>query len=191
MIHELRAYDLKPGSGPDYLAMFVRQGMGAVTRHLPMAGYWLTDSGALNRLYHLWIYRDLEERTAARAGLARDRDWNDDFVPRAFPLIVRQRNVLMSLTAGSDAMARAQAERRAHHPNLGADTPIFAAGLQCLTERDAAGNEDGASLIARWRAISGDEPGRVLSLWQGDGLGLAERFRRHELLRPIAASPLR
>ena len=32
MIHELRAYDLKPGSGPDYLAMFVRQGMGAVTR---------------------------------------------------------------------------------------------------------------------------------------------------------------
>lgn len=191
MIHELRAYDLKPGSGPDYLALFMQRGMGAVTRHLPMAGYWLTDSGALNRLYHLWIYADLAERAAARALLAADRDWNEGFVPRGFPLILRQQNVLMQLVEGSDAIAGAEAGRRRQHPDLPSDRPIFAETLQCLTAgRAGAAVRGGGSLIARWQVISGEAPGTEMALWQGGGLDVAARFDRHELLRPISCSPL-
>ena len=75
MIFELRAYDLIPGKAPDYIDLFRKDGVQYVTRHLPMGGYWLTDSGMLNRLYHLWIYESLEERMECRAGLATDADW--------------------------------------------------------------------------------------------------------------------
>ena len=133
MIHELRVYDLRPGTGPEYLSLFLQHGLGAVTRHLPLAGYWLTESGTLNRLYHLWIYTDLAERDAARAGLAEDQAWNERFVPRGFPLIQRQHNMFMELISGSDDIRRAEAGRRRHHPDRAAGASIFADSVQSLT----------------------------------------------------------
>lgn len=185
-IHELRAYDLRPGAGPDYLALFLRHGIGPVTRHLPLAGYWLTDTGALNRLYHLWIYADLDERAAARTVLAADREWTEGFVPRGFPLILRQRNMLMRRVGGTTAVAAVEAARRTHHPCH--EGPLFAETAQCLTAGPVAAE---AAPVARWRVVSGEAPGRELALWHGDGLGFAERYDRHEVLRPVACSPLR
>ena len=189
MLHELRAYDLRPGAGPGYLALFLEAGIGAVTRHLPMAGYWLTDTGALNRLYHLWIYESLAERAAARLALGQDADWTEGFVPRGFPLILRQQNALMELVEGSPALAAAERERRAHHPNLGPGAAVFAATTQALTEGPARPD---APLVGRWRVISGAGPGRLVTLWSGaDPLASAPGALRHEVLRPLSCSPLR
>ncbi|WP_434287759.1 NIPSNAP family protein [Celeribacter sp. SCSIO 80788] len=188
MIHELRAYDLKPGTGPAYLALFMRQGMGAVTRHLPMAGYWLTDTGALNRLYHLWIYESLEERAAARVGLGADRDWTEGFVPEGFPMIVTQRNMLMERLEGGAMLDAAEVGRKTHHPNA-PEVPVFAEGMQSLTfGADAACDQP---LVGRWRVISGETLGEIVTLWGGDPMASAKGATRHEILRPISVSPLR
>ncbi|WP_171060873.1 NIPSNAP family protein [Poseidonocella sp. HB161398] len=192
MFHELRIYDLVPGKAPDYLELFRKNGVQHVTRHLPLAGYWLTDSGALNRIYHLWIYASLEERAAARAGLARDRDWNEGFVPAGFPLIVRQENLLMRCEASSPLLDLVAAARRQAHPPDAQGTPMFGERLLTLAEGDgaAAGEQ-----LGRWRAVSGAAPGRVLSLFAHapgeDPFATAEGAARHEILRPLALSPLR
>ncbi|MGB0748733.1 MAG: NIPSNAP family protein [Magnetospiraceae bacterium] len=193
MLYELRAYDLTPGMGPAYLDLFRKQGLQYVTCHLPMGGYWLTDSGALNRLYHLWIYADLEERLACRASLATDKDWNETFVPKGFPLIQAQRNRLMVLEAGSDAFASIKESRQESHAAQTEDTPMFAAGYLCLTESDVTLPHEGA-LLGQWRVISGEDPGKIITLSRlvgatppPPGAGV----QRSELLRSASFSPLK
>ena len=191
MLHELRIYDLRPGAVPAYADLFRVRGLPHVTRHLPMVGYWATDSGALNRLYHLWVYDSLAERDTCRAGLAADPDWMQGFVPEGFALIRRQQNLLLRLEAGSPAMDRAVAARQTHRPAVAPATPLFAPGRMSLVE-SPAGPEDGTR-IARWRVISGDRPGRSLALHahgEGDPFATAAGTTRHEILRAFSFSPL-
>lgn len=191
MLYELRAYDLKPGTGPVYLEQFRKAGIQFVTRHLPMAGYWLTDSGALNRLYHLWVYASLEERLACRAGLVTDRDWNDGFVPQGFPLIVAQKNRIMRLQAGSPMLERVVENRKTTHPAHGDDTPMFTPDYLSLTIGGAPGAS--AVMLGRWEVISGETPGEIITLFRhgaDDPLATGSGAARHELMRALTGSPL-
>lgn len=192
MIYELRAYDLLPGKGPEYLDLFRRDGVQYVTRHLPMGGYWLTDSGMLNRLYHLWIYDSLDERLACRASLAEDADWNRRFVPKGFPLIVSQRNMLMELETGSEPLDAVVAARKVVHPGQAKDDPMFAPAYLSLTESGPLNTQ--TDLLGRWRVISGEDPGAVITLYRheaDDPFSTATGVGRHEMLRALACSPLR
>lgn len=193
MIFELRAYDLVPGKGPEYLDLFRRNGVQYVTRHLPMGGYWLTDSGALNRLYHLWIYENLDERLACRASLAQDAEWGQEFVPKGFALILSQRNMLMELLEGSGDLDTVLARRTACHAGQGEDDPMFAPDYLSLVAGEAA--PAGSPMLARWRVVSGETPGQVLTLFRHGGgddpFATAPGAERHELLRALSFSPLR
>ena len=192
MFHELRVYDLVPGRAQDYLEIFRTEGVPHVTRHLPMAGYWLTDTGALNRIYHLWIYASLEERAAARVGLGGDRDWTQGFVPKGFPLIVRQENMLMCCEQSSPLLDGVVAARGTQHAVQSRDVPMFGDRLLSLTFGPGASGE---GLIGRWRVLSGAAPGAVVSLYGHDAgsdpFACAEGAEQHELLRPLSLSPLR
>ena len=192
MIFELRAYDLIAGKGPEYLDLFRRDGVQYVTRHLPMGGYWLTDSGMLNRLYHLWIYESLDERLACRAGLAGDAEWNQRFVPKGFPLILSQANMLMEQLEGSDALSAVVASRKDVHAGQSADDPMFAPDYLSLTVGEMRSEE--AELLGRWRVLSGEVPGAVVTLYchaGSDPFVTAKGTERHELLRSLSCSPLR
>ena len=188
MIHELRAYDLQAGKAVAYLDLFKRAGVGYVTRHLPLAGYWMTESGALNRIYHLWIYRDLAERAEARVGLGVDRDWTEEFMPEGFPLIISQQTSLMRCDFASPELTAAVENRNAHHPN-DPEGPLFADSLLALTF-----GQPGPASIGKWTVQSGRNVGQTVSLHRVDP---ASPFREasgaqsHELLRPMALSPLR
>lgn len=191
MLYELRAYDLVAGKGPEYLDLFCRDGVQYVTRHLPMAGYWLTDSGALNRLYHLWLYESLEERLACRAGLAADQDWNGRFVPQGFPLILSQRNMIMENLETSPALEKVVRDRIQTHAAIAPGVPIFAERYQSLVFGTA---KTSAELVGKWRVISGENPGEIVSLYAhaaSNPLATGAGSDRHELLRPISVSPLR
>ncbi len=190
MLYELRAYDLVPGKGPEYLDLFCKDGVQYVTRHLPMAGYWLTDSGALNRLYHLWIYENLDERLACRSGLAADQDWNGRFVPKGFPLILSQKNMIMDIQESTSVLEEVTRNRFQTHMAIGPGTSIFADGYQSLVF--GAPDVDG-ELVGKWRVISGENPGEVVRLYShrsSDPLATGAGADRHELLRPISLSPL-
>ncbi|MCP1198339.1 NIPSNAP family protein [Notoacmeibacter sp. MSK16QG-6] len=188
MLYELRIYDLKAGSAPAYLDLFVRRGIGAVTRHLPLGGYWLAESGPLNRLYHLWIYESLSERDQCRRQLAADDEWVEGFVPEGFAMIVSQTNLLMSRTGKSAALDAVEASRRQTHRNLGVGEPTMATSFQYLT-REAVQIED--QHIAQWRIVSGHWPGQFMTLHGGSAFASVGQPLSHILLRPISCSPLR
>ncbi|APZ50518.1 NIPSNAP family protein [Salipiger abyssi] len=192
MFYELRVYDLVAGRGPEYLELFRTVGVPHVTRHLPMAGYWLTDTGALNRIYHMWIYASLEERAAARVGLGTDRDWTEGFVPKGFPLILKQENMLMRCEDSSPLLDRVTAERREPHAAQTPEDPMFGPRLLSLM---VDGRATGGERLGRWTVISGSTPGAEMSLfaheaWE-DPFATAPGAARHELLRPLSLSPLR
>ena len=191
MIFELRTYDLKPGKAPVYLEFFRTFGVGLVTRHLPMGGYWMVESGRLNRIEHLWIYDSFAERDACRAGLAQEREWVETFIPRAFADVVAQQNRIMALERGSDAVEQVIAARRNRHDNQPAGSAMFAAGLHGLSF--SAGPLPGAPLAA-FRVLSGEAPGTHVTLQAGDFDALTADtggLAAHELLRPLSLSPLR
>src|SRR5690606_30450046 len=150
MIHELRSYRLKPGAAVAYLTLLADEGLPLVTRHLPLVGFWLGETGPLNMLYHLWVYADWAEREAARAGLAAEDGWVNGFIPRAFPLVEEQENRLMRIERSSPAHDAALAARKAAHPARRPGAPLFAPDCAALVKGAAP---EGA--IASWQVLSG------------------------------------
>ena len=190
MIHEMRIYDLAVGKAPAYIELFRSVGVAAVTRHLPMAGYWLAESGPLNRLYHLWIYENLAERDACRAGLANDDEWTSGFVPLGFPLIMRQQNMLLRLTHSSDAFDQVIKVRKEPHPAQ-PNGPMYAPGLMSLAFGRHLGDDIGNTPVARWTVLSGAKLNDELALFDTAGLETSSEARDHVVLRPLSVSPLR
>lgn len=165
--------------------------MGLVTKHLPMGGYWMVESGVLNRIEHLWIYQDMAERDACRAGLVQEAAWMQDFIPRAFQDVVAQSNRIMTLTRGSAALDEVIAARKSVQPNQGADTPMFADRLNALTVTDTGTTGD---CLAAFRVLTGDRPGTHITLTAGDFDSLTTGTvgaLSHQILRPMTLSPLR
>ena len=87
MIIEMRTYTVQPGSVATVEERF-GQALPARAKLSPLAAFWHTEVGPLNRVIHVWAYDSFEERTA------RDR------MDRAH-----------SLSNASSAMARAEGRR--------------------------------------------------------------------------------
>lgn len=76
MIVELRTYSLKPGTVAAFLAHYQRDGLPLQARYLgEPIGFFTSDTGMLNRVIHLWGYRDAADREARRAALLGDEAW--------------------------------------------------------------------------------------------------------------------
>lgn len=189
MIHELRSYRLRPGAAPAYLGLLAREGLPHVTRHLPLLGYWLTETGRLNTLHHLWAYADWAERTAARAALSEETAWTEGFIPTAFQWVEAQENLFLQLNRSSPEMEAALAARRREHAARGAEAPLLSADVAALTW-----SETGVlnPLTAEWQVVSGAEPHRSLSLHPraAEPETAVPGALRHEIIRPLAFSPL-
>lgn len=91
MLHELRTYTFYPGKLPAYLKAAAEigrpvRGNDYGANH----GYWTTEFGPLNQVWHLWSYDSFEERARLRAALAQNERWTKEYVPTIRPLIERQ-----------------------------------------------------------------------------------------------------
>ncbi len=91
MLHELRTYTLNPGTLPAYMKASETIGRPARgnnygTNH----GYWYTEFGTLNQIWHLWTYDSYAERTRLRAELQNNERWTQEYIPAIRPLINRQ-----------------------------------------------------------------------------------------------------
>lgn len=186
MIHEWRSYRLKPGAATDYLTLLADHGLPLVTRHLPLMGYWLGETGPLNTIHHLWVYADWQEREAARAGLARETEWTQGFIPRAFALVEQQENRLLRLRRSTPIYDAALALRRKAHPARPAGTPLYA--RQCAALLSRASHQDA---VAEWEPVSGNCAGPLALLPRSDDvLALPTAGADQIVLRPLAFSPL-
>ena len=66
MIIELRTYTLQPGTVATFEERFAKA-LPVRAKVSPLAAFWHTEVGPLNRVIHLWPYDDLGARTRQRA----------------------------------------------------------------------------------------------------------------------------
>lgn len=187
MIHEWRSYRLKPGAAGQYLSLFAERGLPLVTKHLPLMGYWLAETGPLNVIHHLWSYADWSERETRRAALAQESEWINGFIPDAFTLVEEQQNQLLRLSATSAGFETALALRCTVGVAIPPGAPLFAnqwAGLVTGAAPDGA--------IAAWQTLSGGASQSIALLARStEPLPTsADAEASHTVLRPLLFSPL-
>ena len=98
MFLEERIYTFKPGTLPEFLALYEKEGFAIHTKHLGQpVGYFTTDIGPLNQLVHMWGYQSHADRDERRANLYADPEWIE-FVPKTAHFIDRMENKILTPT---------------------------------------------------------------------------------------------
>src|ERR1700754_1745442 len=95
MIHEFRRYRVKPGKTGEYIALFEERGLPVISRHLDLQGFWTSDTGELNWVFHLWRFESLERREKQYAALRSDPDYAH-FRPLALALLEDMHSTLLT-----------------------------------------------------------------------------------------------
>jgi hypothetical protein len=91
MIYELRTYTFHNGKVPAYLDLARRIGRPVRGNDFGINhGYWTSEFGQLNQVWHLWSYDSLDERERLRGELAKNERWTKEYGPGVRPLLQRQ-----------------------------------------------------------------------------------------------------
>ncbi len=94
MICEMRTYEVQPGKAPEFLKFYEKNGLAIIRRYATLLGCWTKESGTLNSVVFLWGYEDFGHRSAQRAKLAQDPQWQA-FIPTLLPYLVHQESVFL------------------------------------------------------------------------------------------------
>ena len=96
MIHELRVYTVQQGKQPEFLKLAGERAMKIRGNDYGKClGYWTSEHGTLNQIFHMWEYEDLNQRAAIRAKLGENKAWQTEYVAHVQPLIRHQAVRLM------------------------------------------------------------------------------------------------
>ena len=95
MIHEYRRYRVKPGRVGEYIALFEERGLPVILRHLDLLGFWTSDTGELNWVFHLWRFENLERRETQYTALRADPDYAQ-FRPLALALLEEMHSTILT-----------------------------------------------------------------------------------------------
>ncbi len=95
LIVEQRIYTFHPGKLQEFLLVYEREGRPVQFEYLDrLLGYYVAETGTLNRIVALWGYPSIEARMRQRAALFADPRWID-YLARVRPLMVSQESVLL------------------------------------------------------------------------------------------------
>ena len=72
MIYEIRTYDLKPRSVPEFERRVAEKLKEGRQTYSPLFGFWYTEAGPLNQVVHVWPYEDAKQRQDIRAKVVAD-----------------------------------------------------------------------------------------------------------------------
>ena len=143
MIYDMRTYDIAMGKTPEYMAAVreialpVRESYG-----VKLAGWYYTDIGALNKVVHIWAYRDFAHFEEAREAFRTDERWVNDYIPRVKGIVLRQENQIMQASDFFEAilMASDSAECEAEEADDG-DSDIADSDVDDASEPEDAQEE--------------------------------------------------
>ncbi len=175
MIHELRTYTLHPGVLEDYLAAAATiggpiRGNDYGVNH----GYWTTESGRVNQVWHLWSFESFEERTRLQLALTQNAAWMNDYVPMIRHLLARQDLRLLDAVkpiTPPDAPGGAY-ELQIFTTRVGAAKPWAALCMDVLSARERFSPN-----VGLWTG-NVPQPNEVLQLWQYAGFDARSRVRQ-------------
>ena len=81
MIYEMRTYSFLPLDLPKYLKHAECVGRPVRGNDYGVnCGYWTSETGRLNQVWHLWRYDSYAHREDLRTKLSQNRDWTDGYV---------------------------------------------------------------------------------------------------------------
>jgi hypothetical protein len=98
-VYELRSYRTHVGKMREWIERF-KEGLIAREKHSKIVGLWHSEVAGLNRVMHLWAYRDLNHRAEVRAAALRDPDWQA-FLGKSQPLLVEMESTVLVPTETS------------------------------------------------------------------------------------------
>ena len=99
MIYEMRTYDLKPRSLPEFIKRF-GEAYEKRRKFSQLAAFWYTEIGPLNQVVHVWPYADLAERGRIRAEAIAAGGWP----PNTAEFILDMRSEIMLPWPNSPAL---------------------------------------------------------------------------------------
>ncbi|XP_007890213.1 protein NipSnap homolog 3A [Callorhinchus milii] len=89
--YEFRTYSIKPAKMIDFLKL-TKDNIHLRTAHSELIGYWSADLGGLNEVFHIWKYDNYSQRSGVRAALAKEKEWQENYISKMLPMLVNQSN---------------------------------------------------------------------------------------------------
>ena len=141
----MRTYDIAMGKTPEYMAAVreialpVRESYG-----IKLAGWYYTDVGALNKVVHIWAYRDFAHFEEAREAFRTDERWVNEYVPRVKGIVLRQENQIMRASDFFEAILMAPDKMECEADDADSDEADSSSGDSDMDEAvsDSAESEE-------------------------------------------------
>lgn len=162
MIHELRMYTTPPGMAPELAntsADIAREIRG--DEYGKLEGYWVSEVGSLNKCIHLWSYNDLNHREERRAALSKNERWRTEYLPKVYPLVLRQDIRLLAPAREIAAPANEGNlyELRYYRCKTGKAAQFIASMNESMAARERYSRN-----VGLWTTMAG-QPNEVCHLW--------------------------
>ncbi|XP_013413542.1 protein NipSnap homolog 3A isoform X2 [Lingula anatina] len=100
-VYEIRTYSLYPKDVKEFMAISEEK-LHLRLRASKIIGYWTSEIGGMNQVFHIWEYDSLKHRAQVRAALASDPDWLSQYISRVISMWCKQDNLLTKAIAGPD-----------------------------------------------------------------------------------------
>ena len=98
-VYEMRTYTVQVGKMPEAIRLYSQFGYPALHKggfDKKLVGYFISDTGTLHQLVHLWKFDDDADRRAHWAALFADTDFIDGFAAQFRPLVQTQEVKLLT-----------------------------------------------------------------------------------------------
>ncbi|XP_006088130.1 protein NipSnap homolog 3A isoform X1 [Myotis lucifugus] len=95
--YEFRTYSLKPSKMNQFLENF-KKNVHLRTAHSELVGYWSVEfGGRMNKAFHIWKYDNFAHRIEVRKALAKDKEWQEQFLIPNLALMDKQESEITYL----------------------------------------------------------------------------------------------
>ena len=174
MIYELRTYTFHQGKLNAYLDIARTVGRPARGQNYGINhGYWTSEFGSLNQIWHLWSYESMEERSRLRDALSKNEAWTKNYVPNIRPLIARQDIKFLNGVNGPNPPAQEGGfyELRTYRTN-----PGMAAGWAKAFKEIMPVREKYSKNVGIWTGEA-PQPNEVVHMWNYPTLEARTKIR--------------
>ena len=183
MIHEIRTYELKPRSVPEFGTRVAEKLPGRL-EYSKIGGWWYTEMGPLNQVVHIWPYDDLNQRAEIRAKVVADGKWP----PNTAEFILNMRSEIFNPAPFMTPLGRRQIgpiyEMRTYTYRGGDIPKVLDAWGERIAEREKL-----SPLAACWYSELG-ELNRFVHLWAYKSLEERGRVRDEARAKGIWPPPV-
>jgi len=94
-IYELRIYTIKPDGLPKLLKLWENKGKPLIDKYMKCIGIWNSESGVLNKVFHLYFWENYETRELARKDFYNDINAKE-YIKKVKPLYQKQESYILS-----------------------------------------------------------------------------------------------